>query len=81
MWVKVVSGYEAQGEATGAPLVLKVLKSIYGLNQGPENWRGIVDPFLVKTGSKALKSDACVYISSTRRPRQRRHSPPTTTTR
>lgn len=62
VWVKMVPGYEAKDEATGAPLVMKLLKSLYGLKQSPKNWHGIIDTFLVGIGFKALKSDPCVYI-------------------
>ena len=62
VWVKMAPGYEAKDEATGAPLVMKLLKSLYGLTQTPKNRHGTINTFLVRIGSKALERDPCVYI-------------------
>ena len=62
VWVKMAPVYETKDEATGAPLIMRLLKSLYGLKQSPKNWHGTIDTFLVGIGFKALKSDPCVYI-------------------
>ena len=55
-------GYEAKDKATGAPLVMKLLKTLNGLNQSPKNWHGTIDAFIVGIAFNALKSDPCVHI-------------------
>lgn len=61
MQVKISPKYEAKDKVTGAPLVIKLLKSLYGLEQGAKSRHGIVT-FLMGTGFKTLESDPCVYI-------------------
>ena len=45
-------------------MVMRLLKSLYGLPQGPRCWYGTVDKYVVEIGFKSLKSDPCVYIYS-----------------
>ena len=52
----------AKNEATGAPLVIKLFKSLHGLHQSPKNWHGTIDAFIVGIAFNALKSDPCVHI-------------------
>lgn len=51
-------------------LAITLLKSLYRLKQSPSIWYGIIDPFVVRIGFKALKiglkslaSGPCVYSS------------------
>ena len=45
-------------------MVMRLLKSLYGLRQSPRCWYGTVDEHVVEIGFKSLKSDPCVYIYS-----------------
>ena len=63
VYVKMAPGYEEFDER-GIPLVMRLLKSLYGLRQSPTNWWGTIDVHLVEIGFKSLKSDPCVYIYS-----------------
>ena len=56
-------GYE-QIDENGVSLVMRLLKSLYGLRQSPTNWRNTIDKHLVEIGFKSLKSDHCVYTYS-----------------
>lgn len=55
-------GFESKDDETGALLVMKLLKTLYGLRQSPKNWHGIIDTFIVEIELKGLKFDPCVYI-------------------
>ena len=63
--VKMAPGYE-EFSNDGVPMVMRLLKSLYGLRQSPRCWYGTVDEHLVEIGIKSLKSaeDPCVYIYS-----------------
>ena len=61
--VKVAPEYE-QFDENGVPLVMRLLKRLYGLRQSPTNWWNTIDKHLVETGFKRLKSDPCVYTYS-----------------
>lgn len=41
---------------------MNLLKSLYGLKQGPKNCHGTIDTFLVGIGFKAYQSDPRVYV-------------------
>ena len=45
-------------------MVMRLLKSLYGLRQSPRCWYGTVDEHVVEIGFKSLESDPCVYIYS-----------------
>ena len=45
-------------------MVIRLLKSLYGLRQSPRCWYGTVDEHVVAIGFKSLKSNPCVYIYS-----------------
>ena len=45
-------------------MVMRLLKSLYGLRQIPRCWYGTVDEQVMEIGFKSLKSDACVHIYS-----------------
>ena len=49
-------GYE-QFDENGASLLMRILKSLYGLRQSPTNWLNTIDKHLVEIGFKSLKSD------------------------
>ena len=55
-------GYEVKDDATGPPLVIDILKSLYGLKQNLKNFHVTIDTFLVGIGFKVLKRNPCVYI-------------------
>ena len=63
VYVKMAPGYEEFDE-NGVPLVMRLLKSIYGLNQSPTNWWNTIDKNVMEIGFKSLKSDPCVYTFS-----------------
>ena len=45
-------------------MIMRLLKSLYGLRQSAGCWYGTVDEHVVEIGLKSLKPDPCVYISS-----------------
>ena len=60
-FAKTTPGYEIVGNS-GVPPVMKLMKSVYGLRQGPRNWFGTMEHhFPNKIGFRPLKSDPCVY--------------------
>ena len=56
-------GYE-QFDENGVPLVMRLLKSLYGLRQSPTNWWNTIDTHVVEIGFKSLKSDPFFYTCS-----------------
>ena len=63
VYVKMAPGYEKFSN-DGVPMVMRLLKSLYGVRQSPRCWYGTVDEHVVEIGFKSLKSDPCVYIYS-----------------
>ena len=63
VYVKMAPGYE-EFSNDGVPMVMRLLKSLYGLRQSPTCWYGTVDKHVVEIGFKSLKSDPCIYIYS-----------------
>ena len=63
VYVKMAPGYE-EFSNDGVPMVLSLIKSLFGLRQSPRCWYGTVDKHVVEIGFKSLKSDPCVYIYS-----------------
>ena len=63
VYVKMAPEYE-EFSNDGVPMVMRLLKSLYGLRQSPRCWHGTVDKHVVEIGFKSLKSDPCVYIYS-----------------
>ena len=58
--MKPPPGYE-QYDEQGRPMVLRLLKSLYGLKQSPRNWHNTLHEFLVEFGMVQLKSDPGAY--------------------
>ena len=44
------------------PIVMRLLKSVDGLQQRPRCWYGVVDEHNVEVGLKSRKLDFCVYL-------------------
>ena len=63
VYVKMAPGYE-EFNNNRVPMVMRLLRSLYGLRQSPRCWYGTVDEHVVEIGLKSLKSDPCVYIYS-----------------
>ena len=63
VYVKMAPGHEDFSN-DGVQMVMRLLKSLYGLRQSPRCWYGAVDKHGVEIGFKSLKSDPCVYIYS-----------------
>ena len=63
VYVKMTPGYE-EFNNDGVPMVVRLLKNIYGLRQIPRCWYGTVDKHVVEIDFKSLKSDPCVYVYS-----------------
>ena len=63
VYVKMAPGYE-EFSNDGVSMVMRLLKSLYGLRQSPRCWYGTVDEHVVEIDFKSLKSDPCVYIYS-----------------
>ena len=63
VYVKMAPGYE-EFSNDGVPMVMRRLKSLYGLRQSPRCWFGTVDKHVVEIGFKSFKSDPCAYIYS-----------------
>eukprot|EP00873_Tetraselmis_striata_P023102 jgi/Tetstr1/443366/TSEL_031381.t1 len=61
IYMRPPPGYE-QYDARGRPMVLRLLKSMYGLKQSPRNWRNTLHKFLVCYGFQQLKSDPGAYV-------------------
>ena len=59
VYVKMAPGYE-EFNNDGVPMVMRLLKSLYGLRQSPRCWYGTFDEHVVEIGFKSLKSDPCV---------------------
>ena len=51
-------------DENGVPLVMRPLKSLYGLRQSPTNWWKTIHEHLEEIGFRCLKSDPCVYTYS-----------------
>ena len=45
---------------------LKLLKSLYGLKQAGHNWHRYLDTTIKDMGLRAIESDECLYVSSTK---------------
>jgi hypothetical protein len=45
---------------------LKILKSLYGLKQAGHNWHRYLDTTIKAMGLRAIESDECLYVSSTK---------------
>ena len=63
VYVTMAPGYQ-EFSNDGVPMVMRLVKSLYGLRQSPRCWYGTVDEHVVEIGFKSLKSDPCVYIYS-----------------
>ena len=63
VYVKMAPGYEELSN-DGVPMVMRLLKSLYGLRQSSRCWYGTVDEYVVEISFKSLKSDPYVYIYS-----------------
>ena len=61
VYVKMAPGYETY-DKSGDPFVMKLEKSLYGLQQSPKNWFSTMDDHLSNIGFRSLKSDPCVYV-------------------
>ena len=61
IFAKMAPGYEI-ADNSGAPLVMKLNNSLYGLRYSPRNWFGTMDHHLAKLGFFSLKSDPCLYV-------------------
>eukprot|EP00873_Tetraselmis_striata_P041013 jgi/Tetstr1/461277/TSEL_006404.t1 len=61
IYMRPPPGYE-QYDARGRPMVLRLLKSLYGLKQSPRNWHNTLNKFLVCYGFQQLKSDPGAYV-------------------
>eukprot|EP00873_Tetraselmis_striata_P006313 jgi/Tetstr1/426577/TSEL_016855.t1 len=61
IYMRPPPGYE-QYDARGRPMVLRLLKSLYGLKQSPRNWHNTLHKFLVWYGFQQLKSDPGAYV-------------------
>ena len=59
--IKMALGYETYNKS-GVPFVMKLKKSLQGLQQSPMNWVGTMDDNLSNTGFRSLRSDPCVYV-------------------
>ncbi|CAN0162912.1 unnamed protein product [Pylaiella littoralis] len=55
-------GFEENYPVTGEPLVLKLLKSLYGLRQSPRNWNTTFARAIESIGFTPLLSDPCLYV-------------------
>lgn len=44
--------------------VWRLLKSIYGIKQAPNNWNGDLNAFLLTLGLTRLKTDTCIYAKA-----------------
>ena len=53
-------GYEVLDD-TGAPLICKLDKSLYGLMQAARNWNKMVSKYLIERGFKQSASDNCLF--------------------
>ena len=60
-FVKMAPGYERSNES-GVPFVIELMKSPYGLRQGPKNGFSTMDHHLGMIGFCSLKLDLCVYV-------------------
>eukprot|EP00873_Tetraselmis_striata_P042412 jgi/Tetstr1/462676/TSEL_007642.t1 len=61
IYMRPPPGYE-QYDARGRPMVLRFLKSLYGLKQSPRNWHNTLHKLLVCYGFQQLKSDPGAYV-------------------
>ena len=63
VYVKMAPEYE-EFHNDGVPMVMRLLRSLYGLRQSPRCWYGTVDEHVVEIGFTSLKRDPYVYIYS-----------------
>jgi hypothetical protein len=47
-------------------MVWKLLRSVYGIRQAPNNWNHELNRFLLSLGFARLKSDPCIYVKRCR---------------
>ena len=65
VYVKMAPGYE-QFDKNGVPLVMRLLKTLYGLRQSPTNWWNTIDKHMVEIGFKVLSRTRASTSTPTR---------------
>ena len=54
-------GYE-ETDSRGSPIVIHLMKSLYGLHQSGREWNKHISKTLIECGFKRAKTDACLFI-------------------
>lgn len=61
MDVKIAPGSK-EFDRNEAAMTMRLLKTLYGLNQSLFNWRGAADEHIVRISLKGLNSEPRVYV-------------------
>ena len=64
IYIRIPDGYPNFKELRQKGLVLRLLKTLYGLKQSPREWNKELDTHLQYIGFRPCKADACVYIGT-----------------
>lgn len=66
VYMKLPEGFKLPNGIVHGGLVLKLLKTLYGIRQAPREWNSDFNGSIVELGYKRCLSDTCVYVKMSR---------------